>query len=121
MNPRLGLGVYFPQINAKYAINVHVSERDRIDTNMGELMAIAIGIKLHPQNLPLVVYTDSLCSIKNIYGFYDTLKYQKLVKTIQKLIANREKGTWIEHVPGHSGVEGNVIADKLAREATLLD
>jgi ribonuclease HI len=121
VKPRLGLGVYFPQVNAKYAINVQVNEYDNIDTNMGEMMAIAIGIRLHSPNLPLVVYTDSMCSIKNIYGCYDTLKYQRLVKTIRLLIANRKQETWIKHVPGHSGVVGNVIADQLARKAMLLD
>jgi ribonuclease HI len=103
----------------RYAFSVKHSKLERMDINMGEMMAIVMGLTLHPKSQPLVVYTDSMCSIRNIYGIYGTPKYKILVRTIKLLIANRKEETWIEHVQSHSGVEGNEIADRLARAASL--
>jgi len=118
--PRLGVGIYFPKTGAKYAIGIKPTNRFVLDNNIGEMLAIAIGIRLHPTNLPLVVFTDSLCSIENIYEFNTTPKYRNLAESIRLLMKTRSEETWIRHVRGHSGVRGNVIADRLARRATQI-
>lgn len=118
--PRLGVGIYFPKTGAKYAIGINPTNRYIIDSNIGEMIAIAIGIRLHPTSLPLVVFTDSLCSIENIYGLNTTPKYRNLAASIRLLMDSRQEQTWIRHVRGHSGVRGNVIADQLARRASRI-
>lgn len=109
---RGGIGVWIENTQQHYRFRVH--ERD--DINMAELLAILCGLLLAGEG-DIVIVTDSLISIKLIRGEMYNKKYSLLVDCIWRMMDEKNRCVSIKKVASHTGVEGNEIADYLARSS----
>ena len=68
-----------------------------------------------PKGHPIHIYTDSQGALKTLKGhkFTTMLALECRDKLQQLASSNPVTVSW---VPGHQGIEGNEIADRLARE-----
>ena len=87
--------------------------------NIAELEAIGTGLlAVKNPDLPVRVYTDSSYAYGLLTLGWKAKKNMELVTDIRNLIKRFKKLTFIK-VKGHSGIEGNERADKLATSAIL--
>lgn len=85
--------------------------------NVAELTAIETALSaIRKPELPVILYTDSGYALGLLTMNWKAKKNVDLVARIRKLMS-RFKHLKIVKVPGHCGVEGNEIADKLATSA----
>ena len=84
-----------------------------------ELYAIYESLNWALQNVqgPIVIFTDSLSSIYLIRGKQNS--YQLLVNKIKSKLyeMDRKRELKIQYIPAHKGLQGNELADILAKEA----
>ena len=98
-----------------------------VDTtnNRMEMTAVIEALKYFKTKEKITIYSDSIYVIKGITEWIDGWKARnwKKVKNIdlwkQMDELNQLHTVKWQHVPAHSGVEGNEIADKLAVAARL--
>ena len=87
--------------------------------NIAELEAIRAGLlEVKNPNLPVRVYTDSGYAYGLLTLGWKAKKNTELVSDIRNLMKRFKNLTFIK-VKGHSGIEGNERADKLATSAIL--
>jgi ribonuclease HI len=87
--------------------------------NIAELEAIRTGLlEVKNPDLPVRVYTDSGYAYGLLTLGWKAKKNMKLVNDIRVLMKRFKNLTFIK-VKGHSGIEGNERADKLATSAIL--
>jgi len=87
--------------------------------NIAELEAIRTGLlEVKNPDLPINVYTDSGYAYGLLTLGWKARKNMELVSEIRMLTKRFKKLTFIK-VKGHSGIEGNERADKLATSAIL--
>ncbi|ELU04460.1 hypothetical protein CAPTEDRAFT_135802, partial [Capitella teleta] len=125
-DPRAGIGVYWGPGNER---NLAEKLYGRQTNNRAEIYAAHRAIEqakeMNIQNL--VIFTDSQFLISCITKWIQNWKKRGWKTTSGKAVINREElenldsvmqginVRW-EHVKGHSGVEGNEMADQLANE-----
>jgi ribonuclease HI len=87
--------------------------------NIAELEAIRTGLmEVKNPDLPVKVYTDSGYAYGLLTLGWKAKKNMELVSDIRNLMKRFKNLTFIK-VKGHSGIEGNERADKLATSAIL--
>ena len=97
--------------------------QDNSSVFIAELFAIRVAIfeLKNLQNLTVCIYSDSRSALQAIDKFYSE---HPLVQTIQEEIAKCSSAGLVVKlcwVPGHVGIEGNDLADKVAKAAVLLE
>lgn len=85
--------------------------------NVAELTAILMAAEAVPDDVPLVIQTDSQYAIGVLAKGWKAKANQELIARIKATLARREPAATLLYVPGHAGVAGNERADELAREA----
>lgn len=98
---------------------------------LAELIALVYAMRLAPKDSPTIIVSDSEYSIKSVtfwrkrwetssppYTNYmgKPIAYAELVKYSHRLHDEKPLITF-QHVRGHTGVEGNELADALCRSA----
>lgn len=98
---------------------------------LAELIALVYAMRLAPYNAPSIIVSDSEYSIKSVTMWrsrWETSKppytnfagqpiaYAELVKYAHRL-HDEKPLIQFQHVRGHTGVEGNELADALSRSA----
>jgi ribonuclease HI len=115
-----GLGVYSPQLNIKKSINLGVNSTVFQAEVKAIEMAVTECIKRDIKNTHIKICSDSQAALtavgntivrsKTVWSCVSALKTLSSDNSIQLL--------W---VPGHMGIEGNEIADELAKKALQND
>ncbi|HSG19607.1 MAG TPA: RNase H family protein [Burkholderiaceae bacterium] len=97
-----------------------------LTNNRAELVAIQVAIDLCPLHEPLTIYTDSACSIFSLRKMLNTprrlreCKHRELLEIITQTLVDRAQAggtTRLLKVRSHTGIEGNEVADRLAKQA----
>lgn len=83
--------------------------------NRMELMAIISVLQRIPEGSKILIYTDSKYAIGFLDGTYRRNTNWDLGDIGDPLMATRK--VTFQHVPGHSGIDGNERCDELATEA----
>ena len=122
-----GWGVYI--IIGKEEIKLSGNDPETTNNKM-EMTATIEALKYFDKSQKIKLYTDSNYIYKGINEWIDGWKKRDWKTAAKKPVKNKE--LWVEldklnqfhsvkwyHVPAHSGIEGNEIADKLAVEARL--
>lgn len=114
-----GLGIFIEseRLNFVKAIGIYVPERKGNTNNRMELEAVIEGFKAL-KNVPLVVhlFLDSMYVI----GGINAKGYQSnkdLWRKLFSVIESRNVYINLQHVKGHSGINRNIVVDKLANLA----
>lgn len=94
-----------------------VSENIGLGTNnFAELMAIKRGLEQVPDlRCKIQVHSDSAYAIGSCTQPWNGTKNRELIQNIRQDLRLRKGYVEFHHVDGHSGVEGNELADRLAK------
>ncbi|XP_072377238.1 LOW QUALITY PROTEIN: uncharacterized protein [Diabrotica undecimpunctata] len=109
-----GFGIYIPQINYKFSSRLH--NYTQICTT--EMIAIykAISVCIEKGIMKAVIFADSKSALSKISSLkWDQMDYVTIM-TKKLLVEANNMGfsIGIEWVPGHQGIKGNEVADRLA-------
>lgn len=112
-NKIAGIGVV---IYEKGKVPLYIAECIGPGTNnRAELIAIWRIIKQFPElDRRILIYSDSEYAIGSLTLNWSPQVNQDLIANIRKDLATRT-GICLEHVDGHAGINGNEIADSLAK------
>ena len=75
--------------------------------NIAELTAILMAAEAVPDDVPLVIQTDSQYAIGVLVKGWKAKANQELIARIKATLARREPSAKLLYVPGHAGVAGN--------------
>lgn len=131
---RAGWGVFFEDPSLH-----HLNESRRLPgtvqtNNRAELMAITRAIQLAPNDgRELIIFTDSQYSIKTVTEWLPGWKRRNWITSQGEPVANKDlivqldrelcgrvPRPKLEYVPGHRGVEGNEVVDRMAKYGASL-
>ena len=84
--------------------------------NIAELTAVLRAVEQTPQDVKILIHTDSQYAIGVLTKGWKAKANQELIAKIKEALKKRT-GVRLSYVPGHSGVPMNERADELAREA----
>jgi len=127
-----GLAIFYN--NAKEPILIYGKYIENGTNNIAELNALLRALQIAYKNIDryrnITVKTDSQYSIDSItkwaYGWEKNgwkrkknreIKNLELIKRVFKLYKYLKDRISIEYVKGHSGINGNELADQMAKEA----
>lgn len=85
--------------------------------NIAELTAVLRALEAAPDDVVLVVHTDSQYAIGVLTKGWKAKANQELIASIKSRLGRRKAATRFVYVPGHAGVALNERADELARTA----
>lgn len=127
-NPKAGVGVWFGRGDPRN-ISETLSVVEEPMIARAEMTAIIRALQLIPANTKAVIYTDSILIIDGLVCM-ESWKCNGWIKTNGKLVANQDlwnlldslytpRSTQVEirYCKAHSGIEGNIGADALAKLA----
>ena len=129
---RAGYGVWFGN---NHPLNCSGNVPGWQTNQRAEIQAaiVAVSIAIEEQMDSLEIYTDSMYVINGALSWIEMWRHNNWLTSRGEQVANLDK--WLElddamhyywdcggdlfftHVPGHSGVFGNVQADQMARDA----
>lgn len=100
---------------------------DSVTNNQMEILAALKGLEALKLNCDVTIYTDSNYVVQGINGWLSSWKSKGWIGTNKKPIANKDLWEKLDselkkhtvtavYVKGHSGIEGNEIADALANK-----
>ncbi|XP_053634770.2 ribonuclease H1 [Cherax quadricarinatus] len=127
---RAGIGVYF---GPDHPLNVSEPVKGKATNNTAEIQAATYALELTKASgfSKVAVHTDSQFMINCMTSWLKNWKKKNWVKSDGEPVKNKEdlitldaasEGLavkWV-HVKGHDGLEGNEMADKLARQGAKL-
>lgn len=116
MESGVGFSVYVEDNNLQIKEKIN----DNTTILMAELKAIqrAVELAVEQKMMFTLILTDSQSSCRFLLG----KKVNRTVDEIFEIVKKNEKmNINIQWIPGHSKIEGNEIADTLAKEATQMD
>lgn len=106
-----GIGVWLKYKGHEKSISRFIGNSTN---NIAELEAIKAGLnEIKKKELPIRIFTDSSYAYGLLVLNWKAHKNRELVQSIRKLMSGFKKLKLIK-VKGHSGVQGNEIADQLA-------
>jgi ribonuclease HI len=109
-----GLGVFLQYGSKKKFISEYIGTGTN---NIAELTALLRAMEsIKKPSLPIVIYTDSSYSIGVLTKGWKAKKNTELIASIKSEM-RRFENLVLKKVKGHSGIEGNEIADDLATRA----
>ncbi|MBW2217948.1 MAG: ribonuclease HI [Deltaproteobacteria bacterium] len=106
-----GIGVWLKYKGHEKSISKFIGNSTN---NIAELEAIKAGLnEIKKKELPIRIFTDSSYAYGLLVLNWKAHKNRELVQSIRKLMSGFKKLKLIK-VKGHSGIQGNEIADQLA-------
>jgi len=106
-----GIGVWLKYKGHEKSISRFIGNSTN---NIAELEAIKAGLnEIKKKELPVRIFTDSSYAYGLLVLNWKAHKNRELVQSIRKLMSGFKKLKLIK-VKGHSGIQGNEIADQLA-------
>ena len=111
MKHRSGVGVYYEEKGVETSLGI----KGKIDVNRAELAAMFVALACLDNRDDVMLYTDSVTSLKLLDGTLKNKKYTVLVDCIQYMVNKWDGEVSFELVKGHSGNRGNDKAERLAR------
>lgn len=107
-----GIGVYVDNGRNRQFISENIGKGSN---NRAELIALWRGLRQFPHtDYEIVLRTDSEYAIGSVSKNWHANVHADLIRRIRQDLNHRHKITF-EHVDGHSGIQGNEIADSLAK------
>lgn len=118
INQNVGIGIFIEETKENIAYTISKS----ISIKCAEIFAVFMAIKfmtaMKKENI--IVYTDSksTCTslIRTVKENNDKFYEQQIIKL---LIENPRCRVTVQWIPAHSGIEGNEMADTIAKQASL--
>jgi len=113
-----GAACYFPETGKVFRISLKNSK-----TGRAEIHGLLLAIKNAPEKMNLIVYSDSMYVVGAINegwlkswlrNDFEGKKNKDLWTKVSRLIKEKDLKLKMVHIKGHTGDEGNEIADYFA-------
>ena len=113
---KTGCAFYIPDLKIEKQLRIS----DETSIFKAELIAILEALSYIENNPPslLVIFSDSLCSLKAIKNFENNNNVINEIRYKLYNLDNNHISTTLVWIPGHSGIENNERADILAKRST---
>lgn len=121
-NRKGGAGVYMKFENQTKKLSAGSFENTTI--SQMELLAMILGLRIVRKDYPVIIYSDSLYVVNSCNtwisqwkkdGSFCLRKNKELLEILHTELLQFGSNLKIKHVKGHSGVDGNEVADLLAK------
>jgi len=115
MNNQLGISIYIPAQNSFSSFRLS----DNLSVYHAELLAIymSIGISSAFKNPKILILSDSLCSLLDIYNGF-SYKFPEILNSLVSSMFNSSISFSFCYIPGHVDHHPHDIADSLAKRAS---
>ena len=122
-NEQTGFGVYIPDSNHRIIQALHPTHSVYLAEMHAILTALQYIQNYTNNNKKFIILTDSLSSLQTLQNLNPKTLTKLLLDILETQDTLTKAGYHIKFIwiPSHVGIPGNEIADKLAKQATLLD